>query len=103
MAIHEINIDGAERKICRDCVDKLQMGVNPDKLNKVGHRAVYKMKESKEDEKEVEGTVLGDVGEYVSIVPVVYYCGTVSVLLLDSFLFVGYYYKTSRPYLPVSV
>ena len=78
-------------------------GVNPDKLKKVGHRTVYKMKESKEDVKEVEGTVLCDGGEDVSIVPVVYYCETVSVSSLRSFSSVCSYSKPSHPSLPVSV
>ena len=40
--MHDIDIDGAERKICRDCVDKLQMGGKPEKLKKLGHSNVYR-------------------------------------------------------------
>ena len=43
--MHEINIDGAECKVCRDCVDKLCMGGKPEKFRKVGHRTVYRMDE----------------------------------------------------------
>ena len=51
MATHEIDIVGAERKICRDCFDKLWMGGKPDKLKKVGHSTVY-MTDELEDDKE---------------------------------------------------
>ena len=43
MAMHEIDLDGAERNIWSNCVDELWMGGKPDKLNKVGHRNVYRM------------------------------------------------------------
>ena len=45
VAMYEINIDGVERKICRDCVDGLIMGGKPDKLKKVGHSTVYRTDE----------------------------------------------------------
>ena len=52
-------------------------------------------------------TVLGDGGEDVSIVPVVYPCGAVSVSSLGSFSYVCSSSKTSSkpsyPYLPVSI
>ena len=48
--MHEINLDGAERKICRNCVDELRIGVNTEKLKKVGHSTVYRTEESEEDE-----------------------------------------------------
>ena len=35
VAMHEIDIDGAEQKICRGCVDELCMGSKPNKLKKV--------------------------------------------------------------------
>ena len=41
VVMHEIDLGGAERKICCDCVDKLWMGGKPDKLKKVGHNTVY--------------------------------------------------------------
>ena len=50
MAMHEINIYGAERKICCDCVDEIQMGVNPEKLKNLGHRTVYRTDKLEEDE-----------------------------------------------------
>ena len=61
------------------------------------------MDESEEDEEEVEMTVLVDGGEDVSIVPVVYPCGAVSVSLLGYFSYVGSSSKPSYPYLPVSI
>ena len=65
------------------------------------------MDESEEDEEEVEMTVLGDGGEDVSIMPVVYPCGAVSVSSLGSFSYVvsssKTYFKPSYPYLPVSI
>ena len=48
MAMYEIDIDGAERKICCDCVDKLQMGDKPEKLKNLGHSTVYSTEESEE-------------------------------------------------------
>ena len=53
MAMHEINIDGAQRKICRNCVDELWMGGKPDNLKKVGHITVYRTDESEEETEEV--------------------------------------------------
>ena len=43
VAMHEIDIDGAEENICRNFVDKLRMGGKPEKLKKVGHRNVYRI------------------------------------------------------------
>ena len=42
MALHEINIDGVERKICCNCVDGILMGGKSDKLKNVGHITVYR-------------------------------------------------------------
>ena len=42
MDMHEINFDGAEWNICRNCVDKLWMGGKPKKLKKVQHSTLYK-------------------------------------------------------------
>ena len=47
--------------------------------------------------------MLGYGGEDVTIVTVVYTCGTVSVSSLGSFSSVGYSSKPSHPSLPVSV
>ena len=47
--------------------------------------------------------MLGDGGEDVSILPVVYPCGTVSVSSLGYFSSVGFSSKPSHPYLPVSL
>ena len=35
--MHEIDLDGAERKICHNCVDDLWMGGKPEKLKMVQH------------------------------------------------------------------
>ena len=87
--MHEINLGGVEQKICRNCVDKLWMGGKPEKLKKVGHSTVYSIDKSQEYKEEVKGAVIGGGGEYVSIVPVVYPHGTVSVLSLGYFSSVG--------------
>ena len=50
VAMHEINIDGAEREICRECVDNLRMGGKPEKLKMVQHSTVYRTYEFGEDE-----------------------------------------------------
>ena len=47
--------------------------------------------------------MIGDGGAEVSIVPVVYPCGTVSVSSLGSFLSVGSSSTPSHPSLPVSI
>ena len=49
MAMHEINLDRAERNICLNFVDELWMGDKPIKLKKLGHRIFYRMDESEED------------------------------------------------------
>ena len=41
VAMHEIDIDRADRRIFRDCVDKLWMGGKTEKLKKVQHITVY--------------------------------------------------------------
>ena len=64
---------------------------------------MYRTEESEEDKEEVEGTVLGGGGGDVTIVPMVYPRGTVSVSSLGSFLSVGYSSKPSYPFLPVSI
>ena len=48
MAMHEINLDGAERNICCNFVDELWMGGKPDQLKNLGHRTVYRMDKSEE-------------------------------------------------------
>ena len=50
VAIHEIDLDGAELKICRDCVDELWMGGKPDKLKNVGHSTLYSTEKLEEGE-----------------------------------------------------
>ena len=37
VAMHKIDLEGAEQKIYPDCVDELWMGGKTDKLKKVGH------------------------------------------------------------------
>ena len=77
--MHEINLDGAERKICRNCVKDIWMGGNPEKMKKVQHSTMYRTDEQDEEEEEVEGTVHLYEGVEVSIVNFVYPCRTVSV------------------------
>ena len=48
VAMHEIDLDRVERKIFRDFVDELRMGVKPDKLKKTGHSTVYRTDEFEE-------------------------------------------------------
>ena len=67
------------------------------------HSTAYRTDELEEEEEEVEGTVLGYGYEDVSIVPVVYPRGTVSVSSLDYFSSFGSSSKPSRPSLPVSI
>ena len=43
VAMHEIDIDGAERNICCDFVDEIWMLGKPEKLKKVVHSTVYKI------------------------------------------------------------
>ena len=50
VAMHMINLDGAERKICHNCVDDIWMGGKPKKLKKVQHKTVYRTDESEEEE-----------------------------------------------------
>ena len=103
MAMHKINLDGADRKIFHCCVDKLWMEGKPEKLKKVQHSNMYRTDESEYEEEEVEGTVNLVGGDEVSIVPFVYPCGTVSISPLGSFSFFGSSYKPSYPSLPLSL
>ena len=50
VAMHDIDLDGSELKICRYCVDELWVVNKPDKLKKVQHSTVYRTDEP-EDEK----------------------------------------------------
>ena len=79
VAMHEIELDGSERKICRECIDDLRMGGKFEKSKMMQDSTVYRMDELEEDEEEVEGTVDFDGGEEVNYVPFVYPRGTVSV------------------------
>ena len=42
VAMHEIDIDGAERKSCRNCADDLWMRGKTEKLKKLQHSNVYR-------------------------------------------------------------
>ena len=103
VAMHEIDLDREEQKICHNCVDELWMGVKPKKFKKVQHSAVYRMDESEEDKEEVEGKVHLDGVDEVNIVPFVYPRGTVSVSSLGSFSSVVSSSKPSRPSLTLSL
>ena len=103
VAMHEIDIDGLERKICRECIDDLRMGGKPEKLKMVQHSTVYRTYELEEDKEELEGKVDFDGGDEVNYVPFVYPCGTVSVSSLGSFSSVGSSSKPSHPSLPLSL
>ena len=72
MATNEINLDGGERKICRDCVDEIRGRGKSETLKKVGDRTVHRTDKSEEDEEEVEGEELGCGCDEVSVMPVVY-------------------------------
>ena len=48
MDMHEIELDGADRKVCRNCVDELRMGGKTGKSKKVGQSTVYRKDESEE-------------------------------------------------------
>ena len=45
VAMHEIDLDGAELNIFRDCVDELWMGGKPEGMNKLQHSTVYRTDE----------------------------------------------------------
>ena len=62
----------------------------------MGDRTLYGTGELEEDDEEVEGVVLGCGGDEVSVIPVVYPRGMVSVSSLGYFLTVGSSYKTSH-------
>ena len=64
---------------------------------------MYGRGEYKEDEEEAEGSVLGGGGDEVSVMTVVYPCGTVIVSSLGSFMYVGSSSKPSHPSIPLSI
>ena len=49
VAMHEIDLDGVERKICRDYAENIQMGGKPEKLKKVLHITVYRIDKLEEE------------------------------------------------------
>ena len=49
VAMHDIDPDETEPKICHDCVDEIRMEGKTDKLKKVEHNTVYRTEESDED------------------------------------------------------
>ena len=51
--MHEINICGVGRKICRNCVDYLWIVRKPDKFNRVGKSTVYRKDELEERKEEL--------------------------------------------------
>ena len=103
VVLNYIDFDRGERKICRDCVDKLRVGGKSETLKKVGDSTVYGKDKSEEDEEEVERTVIGGGGDEISIMPAVYLRWTVSVSSLSYFPYVGSSSKPSHPSLPFSL
>ena len=103
VVLDDIDFDGAERMICRHCVDNLRVRGKSETLKNVGYITVYGTEESEEDEKEVEGIVLRGGGDEVSGMPVVYLRGKVSVSLLGYFSPIGSSSKPSNPSLPLSL
>ena len=103
VAMHEIDLDGAEQKICHNCVEEIWMGGKPEKLKKVQHSTVYRTDELDEEEEELEGTVHLDGVDEFSIVTFIYPCGTVIVSSLGYFSSNGSSSKLSHPYLPFSL
>ena len=89
MLLNDIDFDGAERKICRDCVDKIQGRGKSETLKKVGESTMYGMDKLGEEEEEVEVIVIGGGGDEVSVMPVVYPSGTVIASSLAPFSSVG--------------
>ena len=47
--MHEIDLDGAEQKICRTFIDNRRMGGKPKKSKMVQHSTVYRKDELEED------------------------------------------------------
>ena len=45
MILNDINFDGTERKICRDCAENLRGRGKSETLNNVGESTVYGMEE----------------------------------------------------------
>ena len=101
--MNEIGIDGGQQKICRNCVDEIRGRGKSEKLKKLGDITLYGTYESEEDAEEVEGTVIGCVWDEVSVMPIVYPCGTVSVSSLGYFVSVGSSSKTSHPSVYISI
>ena len=50
VAMHEIELDGSERKICRECIDDLRMGGKFEKSKMMQDSTVYIMDGLEEDE-----------------------------------------------------
>ena len=50
VAMHDIELDGLERKIFRECIDDLRMGGKFEKSKMMKDSTVYRMDELEEDE-----------------------------------------------------
>ena len=53
MLLNYFDFDGAEQKICRNCVDELQGRNNSETFNKLEYSTVYGMDKSEEDKEGV--------------------------------------------------
>ena len=78
-------------------------GGKAEKVKNVGDSTMSKTVEFNEDKEEEEGSVLGGGVDEVSIIPVVYFRGAVSVSLLGYSSYVGSSSESSRPSLPLSL
>ena len=94
--MNDIDFDKAEQNICCNCVDDLWGQGKSEKLNKMGDSTLYGKEKEEDDKEEVEGKVIGGGSDGVSVMPVVYPCGTVGVSSLGSFSSIGSSSKTSH-------
>ena len=62
MILNAIDFDGAERKICRNCVNNLRDQGKPETLKKAEYNTVYGADESVEGEEEVKGCLTSHAG-----------------------------------------
>ena len=51
VAMHEIELDGSEQKICRKCIDDLRMGGKFEKSNMMQDSTVYRMDDCRRTKK----------------------------------------------------
>ena len=103
MILYDIYFEGGERKICRNCVDKLGGGGKVREIEEGGRQHCVRYSLIIGGRRRSGGEIIGGGSDEFIIIPVVYPRGTVIVSSIGYFSSVGSSSKTSRPSLPLYI